>query len=164
MPYIEYEQNAGYLFPPYVEGSSISEIEASKKSVNERNPDGSNELAAVELNSDKIAEDVEIDEEVDAVEEMAKKLRSEEGKVIRLGGWIVEPVFGDIKYNFGFDRFKLRGIEKAGGEWLLACLAYNIKKIHRYINQKKEGGGVLRFIKGNYLGREIERGLVCCGI
>lgn len=41
----------------------------------------------------------------------------------------VEPVFGNIKYNKGFDRFMLRGIEKTEIEWGLLCIAHNIAKI-----------------------------------
>jgi len=41
----------------------------------------------------------------------------------------VEPVFGNIKYNKGFTRFMLKGIEKTEIEWGLLCIAHNISKI-----------------------------------
>jgi IS5 family transposase len=41
----------------------------------------------------------------------------------------VEPAFGIIKEAFGFRRFSLRGLEKAGLEWTLVCLAYNLKRL-----------------------------------
>ena len=41
----------------------------------------------------------------------------------------VEPVFGIIKQTLGFRRFSLRGLEKAGLEWTLVCLAYNLKRL-----------------------------------
>ncbi len=41
---------------------------------------------------------------------------------------IVEPVFGQIK-NSGFRRFNLRGTKKVQGEFSLACVAHNSKKI-----------------------------------
>ena len=41
----------------------------------------------------------------------------------------VEPVFGLIKAVMGFRRFSLRGLAKVTGEWLLVCLAYNLKRL-----------------------------------
>lgn len=42
---------------------------------------------------------------------------------------IVEPVFGQLKENMGFQKFHLRGLKKVTGEFLLACIAYNMRKI-----------------------------------
>lgn len=42
----------------------------------------------------------------------------------------VEPVFGQIKEARGFRQFHLRGLEKVRGEWLLACTAHNLLKLH----------------------------------
>jgi transposase len=42
----------------------------------------------------------------------------------------VEPVIGIIKAAMGFRRFSMRGHEKAGLEWTLVCLAYNLKRLH----------------------------------
>ena len=44
---------------------------------------------------------------------------------------IVEPVFGQLKETQGFRRFLLRGRRKVRGEWFLACLGHNLRKIHR---------------------------------
>jgi len=52
--------------------------------------------------------------------------RTEYGK--RKG--VVEPVFGIIKEVLNFRRFLLRGLKKAKGEWTLACMAYNVKRMH----------------------------------
>ena len=41
----------------------------------------------------------------------------------------VEPVFAQIKYVMGFNRFLLRGLEKAKVEFSLVCTAYNIRKL-----------------------------------
>jgi len=49
---------------------------------------------------------------------------------------IVEPVFGQVKFNLGFRRFRLRGSDKADGEWTLVCLVHNIKKIYARIMAK----------------------------
>lgn len=42
----------------------------------------------------------------------------------------VEPTFGQIKEARGFRQFHLRGLEKVRGEWLLACTAHNLLKLH----------------------------------
>ena len=41
-----------------------------------------------------------------------------------------------MKLNLGFRRFRLRGLDKAGGEWTLVCLVHNIKKIYAKILAK----------------------------
>ena len=41
----------------------------------------------------------------------------------------VEPVFGNIRYNKGLDRFTLRGQKKVDGQWKLYCLVHNIEKL-----------------------------------
>lgn len=42
----------------------------------------------------------------------------------------VEPVFGIIKSAMGFRGFLLRGKSKAGLEWSLVSLAYNLRRLH----------------------------------
>ena len=42
-----------------------------------------------------------------------------------------ERVFAQIKWNMGFKRFMLRGLEKVDIEWGLLSLAFNIKKMHK---------------------------------
>jgi len=41
----------------------------------------------------------------------------------------VEPAFGIVKNAMGFDRFRLRGLEKAGIEWTLVSLAFNCRRL-----------------------------------
>ncbi len=41
----------------------------------------------------------------------------------------VEPVFGNIRYNKGLDRFTLRGRTKVDAQWKLFCLVHNIEKL-----------------------------------
>jgi transposase len=41
----------------------------------------------------------------------------------------VEPVFGNLCYNKGLDRFTLRGRIKVDGQWKLFCLVQNIEKL-----------------------------------
>lgn len=62
---------------------------------------------------------------------MAEKLKTPDGQAIyRKRACTVEPVFGIIKNVLGFRQFMLRGLEKVSGEWNLACLAYNLKRLH----------------------------------
>jgi len=41
----------------------------------------------------------------------------------------VEPVFGNLRYNKGLDRFTLRGRKKVDTQWKLYCLVHNIEKL-----------------------------------
>lgn len=41
----------------------------------------------------------------------------------------VEPVFGNLRYNKGLDRFTLRGLTKVNTQWHLFCLVHNIEKL-----------------------------------
>jgi len=46
----------------------------------------------------------------------------------------VEPVFGMIKYNRGFKRFMLRGLENVNIEFGLVAIAHNLKKLAVSLN------------------------------
>ena len=41
----------------------------------------------------------------------------------------VEPVFANLRFNKGLDRFTLRGRGKVDGQWKLFCLVQNIEKL-----------------------------------
>ncbi len=41
----------------------------------------------------------------------------------------MEPVVGVIKEVLGFRQFSLRGLGGAAGEWVLVCLACNLKRL-----------------------------------
>lgn len=59
-----------------------------------------------------------------------KNLTSKKGLMMRSKRPVeVESVFGQIKWNSGFKRFLLRGIDKVEIEWILLCLANNFKKL-----------------------------------
>jgi transposase len=45
---------------------------------------------------------------------------------------LVEPVFGHLKFNLGFTRFSLRGLAQVKGEFLLLCMAHNLKKLAQW--------------------------------
>jgi hypothetical protein len=61
---------------------------------------------------------------------MKRKIDSEEGRR-RYGERFatVEPVFGNLRYNKGLDRFTLRGRTKVDAQWKLFCLVHNIEKL-----------------------------------
>jgi len=47
---------------------------------------------------------------------------------------IVEPVFANIKYSKGLNRFTLRGKNKVNGQWLLYCIVHNLGKCLKGFN------------------------------
>jgi len=62
---------------------------------------------------------------------MAYKLKTAVGKAIYgARKYTVEPVLGIITEVLGFRQFSLRGEVAAAGEWLLVCLAFNLKRFH----------------------------------
>jgi hypothetical protein len=64
------------------------------------------------------------------VERMAHRLKTKAGRAAyALRRQSVEPVFGIIKSVMGFRQFLTRGLDKVQGEWTLACLAWNFKRM-----------------------------------
>ena len=62
---------------------------------------------------------------------MRHRLKTGSGQALyKLRQQTVEPVFGIVKSVLGFRQFLLRGVEKVSGEWLLVCLAYNVRRLH----------------------------------
>ena len=61
---------------------------------------------------------------------MKQRIDSPEGR-LRYGRRFatVEPVFGNLRYNKGLDRFTLRGKTKVDAQWKLFCLVHNIEKL-----------------------------------
>jgi transposase len=63
---------------------------------------------------------------------MAKKMKTERAKKhYRKRKYLGEPPFAWIKSVMGFDQFSLRGFDNVTSEWNLACLAANLKRMHR---------------------------------
>jgi len=61
---------------------------------------------------------------------MRDKMSTDEGKkVYSLRKITAEPVYGNIKENFGFRGFLLRGLNKVKIELNLVCIAHNLQKI-----------------------------------
>ncbi len=61
---------------------------------------------------------------------MKRSIDSPEGRV-RYGrpSATMEPVFRNLRYNKGLDRFTLGGKKKVDGQWNLFCLVHNIEKL-----------------------------------
>ena len=50
---------------------------------------------------------------------------------------IIEPVFANISYCKGLNRFTLRGKEKVNGQWKLYCIVHNLGKCLRGYNKER---------------------------
>ena len=65
---------------------------------------------------------------------MREKLKTGLGKrTYRRRQVIVEPVFATLKRAMGFTGFLLRGLQKVRGEFMLACIAHNVRKLANYL-------------------------------
>jgi IS5 family transposase len=84
--------------------------------------------------SERFAADPIAPDSDDPVEQMAYRLKTQAGRArYALRKHTVEPVFGIIKHVMGFRQFTLRGLDNVSGEWRLATLAWNIKRMHRLV-------------------------------
>lgn len=74
---------------------------------------------------------IQVNHRLDELRSKAKKLLiSEKGiELRRKRGIEVESVFGHIKWDRGFNRFMLRGLEKVSLEWGLLSIAHNFRKV-----------------------------------
>ena len=57
-----------------------------------------------------------------------------------------EGIFGQIKWNMGFKRFLLRGLDKVDLEWGLLCFALNIKRMNKKDIEKLKEEAMARTI------------------
>ena len=57
--------------------------------------------------------------------------RPENASRYRLRQQLIEPIFGDIKHNRGFRRFRRRGLAACRTEWRLQTATHNLLKLHR---------------------------------
>ena len=80
---------------------------------------------------ERFATDPPEPEQPSAIEAMAHRLKTREGKAIYAQRKsTVETVFGIIKQVQGFRQFLLRGLDTVAGEWSLVCLGWNLKRLH----------------------------------
>jgi len=62
------------------------------------------------------------------------KIRSEAGYMLyKKRMKIVEPIFGNIKFNKKFTQFTVRGLKQVNAQFLLVCLVHNIEKIKTFL-------------------------------
>ena len=66
------------------------------------------------------------------MEGMERKLRTKRGwDLYKRRGYIVEPIFGQIKENRGCDHFMRRGHSAVQSEWRLIAATHNLLKLWR---------------------------------
>jgi len=64
------------------------------------------------------------------LQKMREKLLSDDGKrKYFMRQYIIEPIFGHLKFNVGYRNFLLRGLEKVRAEFKLMCIGWNLKKM-----------------------------------
>jgi len=72
------------------------------------------------------------DDKEHLVEAMRAKMQKPESqKEYRQRQASVEPVFGNLKSNLGFDHFRMRGLEKVKVEFGLMCIAHNLNRLYK---------------------------------
>jgi hypothetical protein len=80
---------------------------------------------------DRFAPDTPAPQTDDPVTCMEHRLTTQAGRApYALRKQTVEPVFGIIKHVMGFRQFSMRGLDKVTGEWTLATLAWNVKRMN----------------------------------
>jgi hypothetical protein len=80
---------------------------------------------------DRFATDTRAPDTDDPVALMKHQLTTQAGRALyALRKQTVEPVFGIIKQVMGLRQFSLRGVDKVTGEWTLATLAWNVKRMN----------------------------------
>ncbi|MEX0828087.1 MAG: IS1182 family transposase [Haliea sp.] len=80
---------------------------------------------------DRFAPDASAPDTEDPVALMKHQLTTQSGRALyALRKQTVEPVFGIIKHVMGLRQFSLRGLRKVTGEWTLANLAWNVKRMN----------------------------------
>lgn len=78
-----------------------------------------------------------------AMDRMKAKMNSPDGsRAMQQRKQSVEPVFGQLKENLGFRRFHLRGLSKVKGEFALLSAAFNLKKLHEFLNGQALSGAL----------------------
>jgi transposase len=67
-------------------------------------------------------------------EKMHEKMNTDQGKIMMKKRRIsVEPVFGNLKSNMGYRRFRLKGIINVQNEFILMCIGHNLNKMFRLL-------------------------------
>jgi transposase len=76
-----------------------------------------------------------------SMQRMRERMDSAEGKKLYGKRFArVEPVFAGMKWIAGFRRFRLRGRTGALKEFLLLCIAHNLRQLARYLRNIRQAG------------------------
>lgn len=79
---------------------------------------------------ERFTEPAPLAENASPIERMKHTLKTPAGRAAyALRKQTVEPVFGIIKSVMGFSQFLLRGLKNVQNEWMLVCLAWNLKRM-----------------------------------
>ena len=71
------------------------------------------------------------------IQQAEENLLSVEGIEMRVNRSIqVEGVFGVIKQDFQYERFRRRNLSKVSAEFMLICLGYNIRKLFKFFDDE----------------------------
>jgi transposase len=92
-----------------------------------------------EINKGKVIRVTEQNKPDSLSQKMRAKLSTQEYKdkySYRIG--IIEPVFANISYCKGLNRFTLRGKTKVNGQWLLYCMVHNLGKCLKGYNERRK--------------------------
>lgn len=80
----------------------------------------------------KVGRRIKVPYFAEAIKRQMEKQRSEWVKrKMKRRKYIVEPVFGVIKWVMGFKRYTVWGLERVKAQWSLVCTVYNLRKIYR---------------------------------
>lgn len=74
----------------------------------------------------------------DSIQRQIKKNKLEKNKELyKKRGQIIEPVFGWIKHNNGFNRWLYRGLENVEAQWNLVCTSINLNRLFKSWKERK---------------------------
>ena len=94
---------------------------------------------------------------------MRQKLQTAHGKQVYLKRmYTVEPVFGDMKWNRGKLATNLRGLARVSADFLLMCLAHNIRKLVKRVHANNLNMPTQNLIEYLLQGFDFMTGQTCC--
>lgn len=91
---------------------------------------------------------IKVYDDIHLIRNMRQKLDTAFGKrIYARRKAIAEPPFGNIKHNFGFRQFLLRGLKKVKAEFMLIAIVHNLRKIAKFLKKllffKLRRGGLI---------------------
>ena len=88
---------------------------------------------------------VEVNHTANGFKRQARQLLTSERGMMHRSRRPIEPeaVFGDIKFNHGFRRFRLKSNRKVRVEFGLVALAHNLRKCSAILSERMMGGNLV---------------------